>query len=205
MQTIRIIIIDDQSLFNDGLNALLGTHHGIEIVGQVYDSRQAVALIEELKPALVVLDFNMPHINGLELAKTLKSKFSDLKILVLSMHEDNKQVMAFKKLKVGGYLNKSALIEEVAYSIKAIVLENKKIFPIEIKALAKVNSLKKATLSKRELEVLVLIKEGFKTKDIADKLFISFFTAETHRKNINFKLGVKSESELFKFIYDNDI
>jgi DNA-binding NarL/FixJ family response regulator len=200
MQIIKIIIIDDQSLFNDGLNALLGTHHGIEIVGQVYDSRLAVALIEELKPALVVLDFN-----GLELAKTLKSKYSNLKILVLSMHDDNKQIMAFKKLQVDGYLNKSALIEEVADSIKAIVLENKKIFSIKSDTFTATNFIKKEMLSKRELEVLALIKEGLKTKDIAEKLFISFFTAETHRKNINFKLGVKNESELFKFIYDNDI
>jgi len=200
---INVVIIDDHRLFNDGLNAMLEPEKQIEVLTQVYDSREARIKVKKLTPDVVLMDFNMPHINGMELAKLLLEEKPALKILILSMYNEERHIDTFKEIGVKGYIFKTASSEEVVRAIQQ-VHSGEFYFPeTETKTNHADDSfLKKLKLSSRELEVIQLIKEGLTTKEIADKLNISYYTAETHRKNIKLKVGVKGEADFIKFIFE---
>jgi two-component system nitrate/nitrite response regulator NarL len=200
---IKVIIIDDHQLFNDGLFAMLSSEKSLNVIAQVYDSREAERKISELNPDIVLVDFNMPHINGIELTNLLLLKNSDLKILILSMYNDERYIESFKKAKARGYLVKTVSAEVVIEAIHRVA-DGDFYFPATtpFKNHSEDVFLKNLKLSNRELEVIQLIKEGMKTKEIAEKLNISFYTAETHRKNIRLKIGLKGETEFLKFIYE---
>src|SRR5688500_8695093 len=110
---IKIIIVDDHRLFNDGLDAMLNSQESIEVLAQIYDSREAEQKILELKPDVVLIDFNMPFMNGIELTKLLLSKIPDIKILILSMYNEEMYIENFKRSGSKGYLFKTASVEEV--------------------------------------------------------------------------------------------
>jgi DNA-binding NarL/FixJ family response regulator len=202
---IKIIIVDDHRLFNDGLDAMLSSQESIEVLAQIYDSREAEQKILELKPDVVLIDFNMPFMNGIELTKLLLGKIPDIKILILSMYNEEMYIENFRRSGSKGYLFKTASVEEV---VKAIGDVNAGLqhFPLTTKKSNHSEDmfLKRLKLSDREVEVIRLVKAGLKTKEIADKLNISFYTAETHRKNIKLKIGIEGEAAFLKFIYSND-
>ncbi|MBS1627691.1 MAG: response regulator transcription factor [Bacteroidetes bacterium] len=201
---IRIVIIDDHRLFNDGLFAMLSTEKTVLVVEQVYDSRTAVAAVSKFNPEMVLVDFNMPHINGIELTKLLKEKNPQLKIIVLSMYNDERFIELFKKNNANGYLLKTVSVEKLINVIHDVA-NGENYFPelYNNHSLTEDVFLKKLTLSNRELEVINLIKQGLQTKEIASRLNISYYTAETHRKNIKLKIGIKGETDFLKFIYEN--
>ena len=203
---IKIIIVDDHRLFNDGLYGMLKQVEGIDVLAQVYDSRDAENIIGKLRPDVVLVDFNMPHINGIELTKLLKAQFSDIKVLILSMYNENIYVKRFKRSGSKGYIFKTASVEEVAAAIR-IVHSGATHFPVTRKKNVHADDLflKKLKLSSREMDVIRLVKEGLKTKEIADQLNISFFTVETHRKNIKLKIGVEGEAAFMQFVYNIDL
>src|SRR5687767_14203220 len=95
--SIRIVIVDDHRLFNDGLHSMLSTETQIKVVAQVYDSRGAEQIIMELTPDVVLIDFNMPHINGIELTKMLVQKIKEVKVLILSMYNEEMYIESFKR------------------------------------------------------------------------------------------------------------
>jgi two-component system nitrate/nitrite response regulator NarL len=202
-EPIRVMIIDDHRLFNDGLNAMLEEESSIQVLKRVYDSREAQEHVKKFKPDVVLMDFNMPHLNGIELTRILLKDNAELKILILSMYDEERHIESFKSIGTRGYLFKTASAEEVAEAIHKVYAGDF-YFP-EPKAgsnHADDKFLQKLRLSKRELEVIQLIKQGLKTKEIAEKLNISFYTAETHRKNIKLKAGIKGEADFIKFIYE---
>ncbi len=200
---ITVMIIDDHRLFNDGLNAMLAPEQGISVLAQVYDSREAKDKVKKLNPDVILMDFNMPHIDGIELTKLLLGDRPDLKILILSMYNEERHIESFRSIGAKGYVFKTASADEVVQAIRE-VRNGGFYFPEgEAKSThANDTFLKKLKLSNREMEVIRLIKAGLKTKEIAEKLNISFYTAETHRKNIKLKVGVKGEAEFIKFIYE---
>lgn len=200
---IGVMIIDDHRLFNDGLNAMLAPEAQIEVLAQVYDSREARAMVKKLKPDIVLMDFNMPHVNGIELTKLLLSERPDIKILILSMYDEERHIGTFREIGARGYVLKTASADEVVLAIQKIFAGGD-YFP---EAGAQSNHdndifLKKLKLSNREIEVIQLIRAGLTTREIADKLNISYYTAETHRKNIKLKVGVKGEADFIKFIFE---
>lgn len=200
---INVMIVDDHRLFNDGLNAMLTQDTQIVVLAQVYDSREAQEKIKRFNPDVILIDFNMPHVNGNELTKSLMLERPDLKILILSMYDDERHIESFKNIGAKGYLFKTATTEEVVRAIRK-VYEGELYFPERDAGNNHADDLfiKKLKLSSRELEVIQLIKAGLTTKEIAEKLFISYYTAETHRKNIKLKVGVKGEADFIKFIYE---
>jgi DNA-binding NarL/FixJ family response regulator len=203
---IRIIIIDDHRLFNDGLNEMLKSQPGMDVLAQAYDSREAEHLVFSLKPDVVLVDFNMPHINGIELTQLLVKQNSDVKVLILSMYHEDMYIQRFKKSGSKGYLFKTAAVEDVVSAIRGIH-EGGTHFPAPQKKNIHADDifLKKLKLSARELEVVRLVKDGLTTKQIAERLNISFYTAETHRKNIKLKVGIEGEAAFLKFVYDTDV
>lgn len=203
---IRIIIVDDHRLFNDGLRGMLTSQGGINVLTQVYDSREAKNIVGELEPDVVLVDFNMPHLNGIELTKQLISQSKEMKVLILSMYNEDIYIDRFKRSGCKGYIFKTASVEEVVAAIRT-VHGGATHFP----AMSKTNVhtddlfLKKLKLSNREMEVIRLVKNGLTTKEIADQLNISFYTAETHRKNIKLKIGVEGEAAFLRFVYSTDL
>lgn len=197
------MIIDDHRLFNDGLNAMLEPEAAIRVLAQIYDSREARAGVKKLNPDVVLMDFNMPHINGIELTKLLLTEKPDVKILILSMYDEERHIETFKEIGARGYVFKTASAEEVMRAIRE-VYAGSDYFP-EVDAKSNHSNdifLKKLKLSTREIEVIQLIKAGLTTKEIAGKLNISYYTAETHRKNIKLKVGLKGEADFIKFIFE---
>jgi DNA-binding NarL/FixJ family response regulator len=203
---IKVVIVDDHRLFNDGLHGMLQAQEDIEVLAQVYDSREAVPIIMKLEPDVVLVDFNMPHINGIELTNQLLNRKKEIKVLILSMYNEDIYIESFKQSGSKGYLFKTSSVDEVVTAIRK-VHSGEQHFPSTHKKSVHSDDLflKKLKLSSRELEVIKLVKAGLKTKEIADQLNISFYTAETHRKNIKLKIGVEGEAAFLKFVYSVDL
>jgi two-component system nitrate/nitrite response regulator NarL len=202
---VSIVIIDDHRLFNDGLCSMLRAE-GIEVMAQVYDSREAEQTILTTVPDVVLADFNMPHLNGIELTKRLIAQQKDIKVLILSMYNEDMYVESFRQSGARGYIFKTASVGEVISAIQKLH-SGETFFPQTNKKNVHTDDLflKKLKLSSHELEIIRLVKSGLKTKEIADQLHISFYTAETHRKNIKLKIGVEGEAAFLKFVYEVDL
>jgi len=200
---IKVIIIDDHRMFNDGLNAMLEPAAGIMVLTQVYDPREARAKIKKLNPDVVLMDFNMPHVDGMGLTRLILSERPHTRVLILSMYDEERHIETFREIGAQGYIYKTASAEELISAIRKIHAGGHH-FPEASSGSNHSNDpfLKKLSLSPREIEVIQLIKSGMTTKEIAKKLKISYFTAETHRKNIKLKVGIKGEADFVKFIFE---
>jgi DNA-binding NarL/FixJ family response regulator len=208
-QRIRILLVDDHHLFSDGLKTMLSGYEHISIVDQVYHSPEAFTKVQLHNPDVVLLDFNMPKINGMEVAKTLLKQNPFLKILLLSMYKEQRYIDEFKRIGVKGYLLKTARIGEVLRAVEEI---HNGIQWFELKSASETANnhtddyfLKTFRLTSREVDVLRLIRDGYDSQQISDKLSISFTTVGTHRKNICTKLKLSGKNELLRFAIENDI
>jgi DNA-binding NarL/FixJ family response regulator len=203
---IKVIIVDDHRLFNDGLCGMLKSDETIDVLAQVYDSLDAERVIHKLNPDIVLVDFNMPNLNGIELTKLLMARSSATKVLILSMYNDDIYIDSFKRSGCKGYIFKTASVEEVVVAIRTLH-EGGTYFPGSHRKNVHADDmfLKKLKLSAREVEVIQLVKQGLTTKEIADKLNISFYTAETHRKNIKVKIGIEGEAAFLRFVYSIEL
>jgi DNA-binding NarL/FixJ family response regulator len=200
---VTVLIVDDHRMYSDALHAILEPEPGISVLGQVYDSREAKAKIAACHPHVVLMDFNMPHLNGIELTKLLLHETPELKILFLSMYNEERLIESFKDIGARGYLSKTASADEVIRATRK-VYAGELYFPKSgiTKSNEENNLIKKLILSDREMEVVRLIKVGLKTKEIAETLHISYYTAETHRNNIKLKTGLKGETDFIRFILE---
>lgn len=200
---ITLLIVDDHRMFNDALKTMLEPEPGITVLGQVYDSREAPMKIAAYHPDVILMDYHMPHLNGIELTKLLLDKTPDLKVLFLSMYNEERLIESFKAIGARGYLFKTASADEVIKATRQ-VYAGEFYFPASRTAEPDPGDdpVKKLKLSDRELEVIRLMKQGLKMGEIAGMLHISRYTAETHRNNIKLKTGSKNEADLIRFIQD---
>jgi DNA-binding NarL/FixJ family response regulator len=198
----KTIIIDDHTLFNDGMSLILKESGFFEVIKQIYDSRQAQIKCFSLKPELIIVDYNMPHLNGLEVVKQLNALGSDTKIVIVSMYADKKEIELFKKEGVDAYITKTTPGTELIESLKKVMV-GEKIFESKNKAKTVIEKdifANKHQLTKREMEILRLIKQEETTEKISEMLNLSFYTVETHRKNIKHKLKFKTKKEFYTFL-----
>jgi DNA-binding NarL/FixJ family response regulator len=207
---IKILIVDDHGLFNDGLKAMLIRESTIEVVGQVYHSKDAFYEVNRLNPDLLLMDFNMPGTNGLEMTQQLLQHFPALKILILSMYSEVRYIEDFRKAGARGYLLKTVNVVELLSAIRAVMAGktyfDPKILQTKVPGShAEDSFLKRFRLTSREIEVMRYIRQGLSTQQIADTVHVSMYTIETHRRNIHFKLKVKSVAELIRFMDSNEI
>lgn len=205
--TIRIILADDHKLIRDGLHALLEREKGLEVVATAENGRVAVQLTRKLSPDVVVMDVSMPEMNGIEASRQILNEMPETKIVALSMHSDRRFVEGMLRAGVASYVLKDSPIEEFSYAIRAVV-ENKAYFSQEIAQtvvkgyISKLDASEEGVaplLTPREREVLQLIAEGKKTKEVAALLTVSVKTIETHRRQIMEKLNLRSIAQLTKF------
>lgn len=201
----RLLIAEDHTILRQGLRALLNADPGIEVVGEAEDGLEAIRRTEKLKPDLVLLDLNMPKMDGISVIKELSKRCPETRILALTMHRDEEYVLDAFKSGAKGYCLKSASHGELRLAIQA-VLSGKTFVSPEISDkimegyLETKKTIKKEsawdTLTQREKEVLKLIGEGHRNKEISDYLCISVKTVEKHRANIMEKLDLHSASSL---------
>jgi two-component system nitrate/nitrite response regulator NarL len=197
--SVKILIIDDHRLFSDGIKTMLSDIPHVEITNQINDAREALKEVELMMPDIVLMDYNMPNMNGLEATEYLLEHFSELKIIFLSMHEDSHIIEKIYASGAYGYVSKTATKETFLEAIN-MVLKGKKYFAKSIVDIVNTSISNKVRLTKREFEIIEKVKSGLTTKQIAETLFISHYTVETHRKNIIIKLGLRGEQELFKYL-----
>ncbi|MDO9529366.1 MAG: response regulator transcription factor, partial [Syntrophales bacterium] len=185
----RIVIAEDHAIIRDGLKALLSSHDEFRIVGEAEDGQVAIRRARELKPDLMLLDISMPRMNGIEAIKEIKKQSPGTRVLMLTVHKLEKYVHACLKSGADGYVLKDATHADLVTAIKN-VLKGKRYLSTEISEKViegylegrKTDETDSAwdTLTKREREILKLVAEGYKNKEIADYLCISLKTVETH-------------------------
>ena len=202
MNEIKLIIADDHELFRNGLAELLRKHNDIKIVKSVGDGLEFMTLVNcQFEADIVLLDITMPNMDGFQVLKELKSSNYDIKPIVISMHNDGNYIAKCAKMGAHGYLLKNTDEAELILAIRS-VNSGKKYFSAEISEkminFMATQSISEDILSNKETEVLGLISKGLTTKEIAEKLFVSSRTIETHRANILKKLEVKNTAELIK-------
>ena len=204
---ISIILVDDHVIMRDGLRHLLAEESDIEVVGEADNGREAVKLALEKKPDIVIMDIAMQDMNGIEATRQIKSENPDIKIIALSMHSERQIVVGVFRAGASGYLLKDSSSLELVDAIRTIYLGRKYLSQkISDIVLQEISDVKKETgeigvdiLTNRECEILQLISEGNSTKKIADGLFISPKTVESHRANIMDKLNIHNIPELTKY------
>ncbi len=205
--TIRVLLADDQFLFREGLETLLSVHKDIQVVGQASNGQEAIDLALKLRPDVILMDMQMPVLNGVGATRRLKGLLPDCRIIVLTTFDDKEYI--FDALRAGamGYLLKDVGSVQLAESIRRTVRGESILDPsVAAKVVAefsRVSSLVTVTssevlvepLSEREIEVLRLVTVGMSNREIAQKLIISAGTAKTHIHNLCGKLGVHNRTE----------
>jgi two-component system, NarL family, response regulator NreC len=205
---VRILLADDHTVMRAGLRLLLERHENFEVVGEAADGRQAVEIAAEQKPAVVVMDVAMPHLNGVEAARQILSRNPDIAIVMLSMHSDESYVLRSLKAGARAYLLKDSAEADLIAAIKAIT-EGRSFFSPGVRALLKEDYIYRLQkfgaddtyelLTAREREVLQLVAEGRSNKEVAGLLGLSLYTVETHRTHILQKLNLHSVPELILY------
>jgi DNA-binding NarL/FixJ family response regulator len=202
---VKILIAEDHTILREGLKALLPASTDLAGIGEADDGRQAVHLAERLSPDLILMDLSMPRMDGLEAIREIKKRWPQIKVLALTVHKTEEYVLSALQAGVDGYLLKDATHQEMMTAVRSVLGGSRYLSPgVSDKVIAgylggrgigKTQSIWD-TLTAREREILKLIGEGFKNKEIAAQLGISPKTVEKHRANLMEKLDLHNTSEL---------
>lgn len=202
----RVVLADDDNLVRAGIRALLENIRGVEVVGEAGDGQQALTLCHELKPDIVLLDINMPLLNGIEVAARVKKDMPRTQVVMLSMHTEAKYIYRALNAGATGYLPKYSSLPELEEALRSVRANKRYISPsIPEDVLAAyeenqdIHPNKLDLLTERQREILQLIAEGHTTREIAQILAISDKTVETHRAHLMGRLNIYDIAGLVKF------
>lgn len=210
----RVVIAEDHTILRAGLRALLSFQNDLEVVGEAGDGREAIRVVDKHVPDLLLIDLSMPKLNGMEAIKEIRGRHPQIKIIVLTVHKSEEYIVASLDAGADAYILKDASQNELLLAIEYVMSGKVFLSPsisgkivdvyLEHKNNKKINSLKDV-LTSREKEILKLIAEGFKNKDIADHLCISSKTVEKHRSNLMQKLDLRNTAALTAYAIENRI
>ena len=205
---IKIVLADDHAVLRQGLRSLLGKKPEYDVVAEASDGVEAIRLVRETLPSLLIIDLTMPHLNGMDAIRDIKKIHPHTKIIVFTVHTAEEYVFASLKAGADGYVPKTAKFAELVAAIQT-VLQGKIYLSPDISNTVVEGYLKGASdrkaedcmgsLTSREYEVLKLVAEGYKNREIADTLYISVKTVEKHRENIKHKLGLSGTSAMITY------
>ena len=210
----RIVIAEDHTILREGLKSLFSSSPDFEIVGEAEDGREAIQCVEKIKPDLILTDLSMPKMSGMDAIREIKKQSPKTKILVLTVHKAEEYILSTFKAGANGYVLKDSTHAELVMAVRK-VLSGKKYISSEIsdkviegylegkKTLKSHTSFE--TLTQREREILKLIAEGYKNKEIADYLCISPKTVEKHRSNLMEKLNLHNVQALTAFAIEKGL
>jgi two-component system response regulator NreC len=208
MQKIRVLVVDDHTIVRDGICALLGLAGDIEVVGEATNGSEALKIVEELKPDVVLMDVAMPILGGLEATRRISKDFPNTKVLIITQHDDKEYVFPVLEAGASGFISKAGASSELAQGIRAVYKGEAFLSPSVAKLLVE-NYQNTAgehgkqdpynSLTEREREVLKLLTEGYRTQEIADMLVVTPKTVEGHKTSLMAKLGIHNRIDLVKY------
>ncbi len=210
----RIVIAEDHTILRQGLRSLLSSQLDFKIVGEAEDGLKAIECVQKHKPDLILTDLSMPRMNGMEAIREIKRISPKTKIVVLTIHKTEEYVLTTFRIGANGYVLKDSTQDELILAIRSVLAGKPYVSPgISDKILAGYLEGKKEfklssvweVLTSREREILKLIAEGYKNKEIADCLYISVKTVERHRSNIMQKLDIHNLPALTSFAIENGL
>jgi two-component system, NarL family, response regulator DegU len=210
---IRISVVDDQQLFRKGLISLLREYDHLELVHEASNGREFLEKLEEDKPDLVLLDLEMPEMDGIKTTEVLQKEHPDLKILIVTMHNDEAIILHLIEKGAHGFLLKDDPIEAIVDAINGTMETgyyfNDRVSQAMLKGIVKKNMIKpkfgETSLSEREIEVAKLICQEMTNKEIADRLFLSARTVDGHRERILQKTGAKNTAGIVIYAMRNGL
>lgn len=212
MDEIKILLVDDHQVIIDGLNALLSGVEGMRVVSTANNGKEALEILNILSVDVVVMDIDMPVLNGLETTIKIREKGLNVKVLILSMHCNKGMINQLIETGVDGYLIKNSGKDEITSTIRKVAAGEKYFSSDVTISLSQTDTANKTgdknpvtDLSDREIEILKLISEGYTNKEIGQKLFISHRTVDTHRTNMMKKIGVNNIAGLISYAIKNGI
>jgi two-component system response regulator NreC len=212
--TIRILIADDHGVLRAGLRALLSAEAELEVIEEATNGEEALKLSKELQPDIVLMDISMPGATGIDVTRRLKQILPDVRILILTVHEDEGLLQEAIQAGASGYIVKRAVESELIDAIRAVWRGDLYVHPTMTRALFKeISSPASANtkdapveaLTPREVDVLQLIAQGYTNRQMADMLSISVRTVESHRSNLMGKLDLHSRVELVRYAKENNL
>ena len=208
MRKIRVLIVDDHAIVRDGISSLLALAGDMEVVGEATNGKEGLEKVSELLPDIVLMDIAMPIMGGLEATRRIHKEFPDTKILVLTQYDDKDHVFPAIQAGANGFVSKTAASSELALGIRAISTGESylspsiaKLFVEDYQRVAMTDDINDPyeQLTDREREILKLVVEGYKTRQIAEMLNITPKTVEGHKTSLMKKLGIDNKLDLIKY------
>jgi two-component system, NarL family, response regulator DegU len=215
---VKIVLADDHGIVRDGIKSTLRDEKNFKVIGEASNGLEAIEKVKSLSPDVIIIDINMPEMNGIEATAIISKKYPDTRALVLSMHDNEDYILKSIEAGAAGYLLKDTNKEEFVKAINAVA-KGEKYFSTSISnilATGYLHRIKKEgvksadddsenALTRREKGILKLIVQGSSNREIADSLSISIRTIEVHRSNMMKKLKVKNAVELVKYAMENNL
>jgi two-component system response regulator NreC len=204
----KILVVDDHVIVREGVRMILAKESDFEVVGEAGDGAQALELTERVHPDVVIMDISMPGMGGVEATQTLRDKYPDVQVLALTMHEDESYVFQLLRAGAAGYVLKRAAAQDLVQAVRAAAKGEAFLYPSVARKVVEDYLRRVETgeererydgLTSREKEILTLIAQGLSNQQIAEKLFISIKTVQTHRAHILEKLGLHDRTELVRY------
>ena len=213
MSKIRVLLADDHTILRDGIRALLDGQADIEVIGEAEDGLATVKMTAQLQPDVVVMDIAMPLLNGLEATRQIQRDFPQVKVLILTMHDNEEYIRQVLAAGALGYVLKDAAARDLLGAIRAVYQGEAVLSPaitrLVIEDYLRWGDIRPPDssngLSSREREVLQLIAEGYTSKEIAEILCLSVKTVQSHRTNLMGKLDLHDRGELIKYAIQKKI
>ncbi|RPE40053.1 LuxR family two component transcriptional regulator [Streptomyces sp. Ag109_O5-1] len=206
----RVVVADDQTVVREGIVMLLGLLPGVEVVGAAGDGEEAVRLVAELAPDVVLMDLRMPRCDGVEATRRIRSEYPGTQVVVLTTFADDESLFPALRAGARGYLTKDAGGDEIVRAVESVLSGDAGLSPsIQRRLLERLSQPEPAPvateapdgLTARETEVLVLIAEGLTNQEIARKLHVSTATVKTHINNLFAKTGLKDRAQAVRYAY----
>ena len=208
----RIVIAEDHTILREGLLSLLSSEPELRVVGEAKDGREAIRRVEQLEPDLILMDLSMPRMNGVEAIREIKNRIPETRVLALTVHKAEEFVLEVLQAGADGYVLKDASSKELVMAIRSVLGGQRYLSPAVSQMVIegylagrKTSESPWDTLTKREREILKLIAEGHKNKEIADYLCISVKTVEKHRANLMKKLDLHSAAALTAYAMERGL
>lgn len=210
MNTKRVLLVDDHQLVLDGLKGVFESYSCFEVVGLANNGEEAIKYASVLFPDIILMDIDMPVVSGIQATKEIKNLYPEIKIIILSMHNEKGIIKKIMKEGADGYLVKNSASTEVVDAVNH-VLNNGKYFSEDVLDIIEGKNSSNETvgiinqLTEREIEIIELVASGLTNKEIAEKLFISHRTVDTHRTNVMKKVNVTNVAGLIRFAFSHNL